>query len=480
MDADEVGLANWVIWANGTLVGGGWLNMTRLTDGTGMVRFDGLPAGTYVVSERLEYAPAGWYPTTSTTYVIDITSGAIMDIKIGNVLLGSIDGYKFYDKDMDGVMDEDEPGMVGWTILLTGVDDSGGVVSFFDITDEDGYYSFEGLHPGVYEVSEVLMPNWVATTELPVTVDVSGSTVGFDERVNIGNMQFATIWGYKFLDTYEASYPFWPNGLFDEDEYGLGNWMITLQGRDINGDLVSMVMYTQNDGDPEDIGLYAFTGLLPGMYWVNETMMWGYYATRPVANLVMVYPFPMGPVVIRIDFGNLLPSVDPELNFLLHAGWNLWSSPLVVDGGLTAKSLLAAIGPAGVMVTKLDTVSQTWKSYVVGDPDKFDFPVVLGQGYYVWASYNTVFKLKGDLVLDSTTPLAAGWNIMGYNSLEPIMASDALNMVDGTTAWMITYLDSETGKYVSYVKGDPAKFDFVVTPGRAYFIWVEGPGSVVY
>ncbi|HEX7391980.1 MAG TPA: hypothetical protein VF374_03410, partial [Thermoplasmata archaeon] len=80
----------------------------------------------------------------------------------------------------------------------------------------------------------------------------------------------------------------------------------------------------------------------------------------------------------------------------------------------------------------------------------------------------------------STTPLASGWNIMGYNSLEPIMASEALNLVDGTTAWMITYLDSETGKYVSFVKGDPAKFDFVVTPGRAYFIWVEGPGSVVY
>jgi protocatechuate 3,4-dioxygenase beta subunit len=477
LDEGEVGLPNWVIWLNGTLVGGGYLNMTRLTDSNGEVRFDGLPAGTYIVSERLEYAPPGWQPTTPWIVSVDITSGSQSRILMGNVLLGEIWGYKFYDKDLDGVMDEDEPGLEGWRIVLDGVDDMGMPVHMETWTNGAGYYMFPGLHPGVYWVSEIIPPTWEATTDLPVEVDVSGAQEEFVRQVNIGNIQYAVIWGYKFLDTYEDSYPFWPNGLFDGDEYGLGNWKITLQGRDINGNLVSMVQYTDNMGD---VGYYAFTGLLPGTYWVNETLLWGYYATRPVANLVMVYPFPMGPVVIRIDFGNLVPSVDPELNFVLHKGWNLWSTPLLVKGGLTAKGLLAAIGPAGVMVTKLDTASQKWVSYVFEDPDKFDFAIELGKGYYVWVSSYTVFQLRGDLVLDSTSPLSKGWNIMGYSSLEPIMASEALNMVSGTTAWMITYLDAETGKYISYVKGDPAKFDFVVTPGRAYFIWVEGPGSMVY
>ncbi|MBN1677609.1 MAG: hypothetical protein JW880_03640 [Candidatus Thermoplasmatota archaeon] len=477
LDVDEVGLANWVIWLNGTLVGGGYWNETLQTDGSGEVRFDGLPAGTYDISERLEYAPPGWYPTTPWEVTVDITSGARLRIEIGNVLLGKIWGYKFYDKDLDGVMDPDEPGLEGWTIVLDGVDDEGGIVHLEDVTDEDGYYEFAGLHPGIYNVTEVIPPTWEPTTELPVEIDVSGAMEEFVRQVNIGNIQYAIIWGYKFLDTYEDSYPFWPNGLFDCDEYGLGNWEITLEGRDINGNLVSMVQYTDN---MLDVGFYAFTNLLPGTYWVNETLMWGYYATRPVANLVMVYPFPMGPVMIRIDFGNLLPSVDPELNFALYSGWNLWSTPLKVEGGLTAKSLLEAIGLTGVMVTKLNTTSQKWESYVADDRIEMDFPIELGVGYYVWVSSDTVFKLKGDLMLDATAPLVAGWNIMGYNSLEPIMASEALDMVSGTTAWMITYLDAENGKYLSYVKGDRAEFDFVITPGRAYFIWVEGPGSMVY
>jgi hypothetical protein len=95
-------------------------------------------------------------------------------------------------------------------------------------------------------------------------------------------------------------------------------------------------------------------------------------------------------------------------------------------------------------------------------------------------SSDTVFKMKGDLAFHGKVPLVKGWNIMGYTSLKPVMASELLEMVDGSTAWMITYLDTEAGRYVSYVKGDLEKFDFVVTQGRAYFIWLEGSGSLVY
>jgi hypothetical protein len=315
--------------------------------------------------------------------------------------------------------------------------------------------------------------------DLPIVVDVSGSMVYFEVQVNIGNIQFAKICGYKFLDTYEDRYPFWPNGAFDGDEYGLGNWKITLQGWTEDGVYISLVQFTDNE---DNIGWYCFDRLLPGMYWVNETMMKGYYATRPISNLVMVYPHPQGPVCIRIDFGNLIPSPDPEMNFILKAGWNLWSVPMKVNG-LTAKGLLDAIGPSGLMVVKLDKATGKYVSWVRGDENipslaGNNFAIVLGSGYYVWANAATNFALLGILAPTTDSPLAAGWNIVGYNTLEPMYASELLSKAKGTNAWLIVEYDSSAGKYVSYVKGDPAKFDFLVTPGRAYYVWADGLGVI--
>jgi hypothetical protein len=117
-----------------------------------------------------------------------------------------------------------------------------------------------------------LQDGWQATTDLPVVIDASGAMSEWQASFNIGNIRFAKICGYKFLDTYEDAYPFWPNGVFDPDEYGLGNWRITLQGRTDGGELVSLVQFTDNE---DNIGWYCFDRLLPGMYWVNETLLKG-------------------------------------------------------------------------------------------------------------------------------------------------------------------------------------------------------------
>jgi hypothetical protein len=476
-DEAEQGLANWVIWINGTLVSGGWLNITRLTDSNGYFSVTGLPAGTYVVSERFEYAPAGWVPTTATSVVVTATSGVTETTSFGNAVFGVIKGLKFYDKDMDGVPDEGEPGLAGWEIILEGYTDQGVYVYRTTTTDANGLYYFDDVQPGVYDVTEVLSSaEWMNTTPLPQVVDVSGSMVYFEYLVEIGNVRFAKIHGYKFIDTYSDCWPFWPNGVFDEDEYGRGDWEITLQGWTTTGVWVDRVEYTDN---MVDIGYYEFDKVLPGTYWVNETLLWGYYATRPIANLVMVYPFPYGPVNIVIDFGNLIPNIDPEVNFVLEPGWNLWSTPIIVDE-LTAKGLLEIIGETALMVAKFDTKAGEYIVYVVDYKDVYDFPVLMGEGYYIWVSSKTSFVLKGTFESPSVRELDAAWNLVGYNSVRPAMASDLLQMVDGCTAIMVVYLDAETGRYEAYVVGDNLRYDFQMTPGRAYYIWVDGPGQIVY
>jgi hypothetical protein len=292
-------------------------------------------------------------------------------------------------------------------------------------------------------------------------------------NVDIGNVRYAKIWGYKFLDTYACDYPFWPNGVFDDGEFGLGNWKITLQGWTDTGVRVDEVRYTDN---VVKIGRYCFNNILPGMYWVNETMMFGYYATRPIANLIMVYPFPMGPVCIRIDFGNLVPTKDPQVPFVLEKGWNLWSTPLVVKG-LTAKSLLETIGPDAKAVTRLNETAGKYLSYALNYPDSYNFPIVLGDGYFVYVVKKTTFTLTGDLTSLSSIPVVKGWNLIGYDKLEGTTASHVMSSGVGCTVKALTYLDSENGVYKSFAKGYPSTYDFQMTSGRAFYVYVDAAGE---
>jgi hypothetical protein len=476
MDEDEVGLGGFVFWVNGTLAMGGFLNFTVITGSDGVAVLTDLPAGVYVVTEELSLSPPGWTPTTSIERIVVIGSGSVASLDFGNAIIGNITGEKFYDKDLDGVLDDNEPGLPGWTIILSGVNDEGDAVYRTTITDESGMYEFDQVVPGVYEITEVLMDDWKSMTELPVAIDVSGATE-IDVVVNIGNIRLAEVYGHKFLDKY-GNGPFGgPNGVFDEDESGLGNWRITLQGRTVLGELVDLSVLTDN---VEDIGLYEFSDLMPGTYWVNETLLFGYYATRPISNLIMIPSQMFGPFVFVIDFGNTIPAPDPQVQFQLHKGWNLWSAPIMVKG-LTAKSLLSAIGANGVVISKLVPDQHGYASYIAGVmPDSYDFEIKLGEGYYIWAKDTTVFSLKGDLSLSSAKNLVTGWNLIGYDRMEQTTASQLMASVSGGTALVITCLDSATGLYHSYTAEFPSAYDFVVTPGRAYFVFVDGAGTLAY
>jgi hypothetical protein len=180
--------------------------------------------------------------------------------------------------------------------------------------------------------------------------------------------------------------------------------------------------------------------------------------------------------VFSIDFGNVLPLPDPEVPFYLEKGWNLWSTPIVVDG-LTASSLLAAMGGSGLMVTALDEAERRYHSYVAGDRTEYDFAVEAGVGYFVYVTSDTSFTLTGYFPEVASTPLQEGWNFIGYSSLQPEMASQLLERVDGL---VLTCFDEESGRYVSYVYGDGAEYDYLVTPGNAYYVWVGAPCDLVF
>jgi hypothetical protein len=489
----EPGIQGWKI----TLVG--WLNdgpfpynptgatpvgpITVETDANGVWIFPDLLPGVYIITEEDR---DGWYHTTPASVSLAIASFyGVGEIKFGNVPLTTIYGYKFFDKDLDGERDLGEPGLDGWEIILE-KETSPDVWSLVATTTTDpvGMYEFAWLLPGKYRVSEVVKAGWTNTTPIPVEVVIPPYTVSHQLQpqwilVDIGNMRYSSIDGYKFLDAYGPDNS-WPNGVRDPGESGLGNWHITLEGRTVKGKYVFAETWTKNFGALSDIGYYCFGKLLPGTYWVNETVLTGWVPTKTSVNLIVVPAYPWGPPVrIVVDFANMLPDADPAMTFTLKRGWNLWSTPLDVPG-LTAKSLLAAIGPKATVVSQLNKTSGKYDSYLSVSPIRYNFAVVLGHGYYIWSSGDVSFTLHGWYLPSSQSYLAKGWNIIGYNGLEAITASELLSQVEGCSGTILTYIDPETGKYNSYIKGGPARYDFTVTPGRAYFMWADGSGAVVY
>lgn len=97
---------------------------------------------------------------------------------------GSICGYKFEDKNFNGIWDAGEPPLQGWTINITGDNISPQSIT----TDTLGRYCFDDLPPGTYTVSESQQSNWIQT--FPDFPGIHTVSVGVNEvisNVNFGN-----------------------------------------------------------------------------------------------------------------------------------------------------------------------------------------------------------------------------------------------------------------------------------------------------
>jgi hypothetical protein len=179
-DPGEPGLADWTIQLYDPS-GSTLLNSTT-TDAFGFYSFDSLPTGPYKVCEVI---PDGWFPsapTTSTPNCHNVTVNAHhteLSVDFGNYRKASLAGMKFNDLAGDGIKDVTDPGLAGWSIVISGPDGS------TQVTDVNGAYSAT-VTPGTYTVCETMQPGWMQT--FPATgFDCGSGMFGYQVTVVSGD-----------------------------------------------------------------------------------------------------------------------------------------------------------------------------------------------------------------------------------------------------------------------------------------------------
>jgi len=195
LDPGEEALADWTIFLdandNGQLDPG---ELSTVTDANGEYSFADLTPGDYTVAEVMQ---DGWEPLRGP-YDISLGAGEVVsDVNFGNQPVvpddpdptSEINGSKWHDIDCDGIWDDGEEGLAGWTIFLdannNGQLDAGEIST---VTDASGAYSFADLTAGDYVVAEVMQDGFQHT--FPEngnhTITLSAGEVASD--VNFGNI----------------------------------------------------------------------------------------------------------------------------------------------------------------------------------------------------------------------------------------------------------------------------------------------------
>ncbi len=279
-DAGEMGIENWNIMLLNDM---GVQIANTSTDTSGFYEFMSIFPGNYNVTEEMK---AGFTPTNVTSKMVTIENMDVTNVNFTNMpvvpTMGSISGFKFNDINGNGIWDPVEPGLANWTIVLTMPDGSTENTN----TNSDGFYMFNNLTPGNYNVSEVLQPGWVQTFPPNPIRSITLSAGENVTDVDFGNMLVTVngnISGFKINAA---------NGM------GLQGWTIRLIGIVGKGAGTRVIrMNTTTNAD----GFYMFNDLPAGRYILREEHQKGFV---PVGSPVKHITLTLGENSMNNNFTN--------------------------------------------------------------------------------------------------------------------------------------------------------------------------------
>jgi uncharacterized repeat protein (TIGR01451 family) len=289
-DAGESGLENWIINANGTDGMGNVVTMSATTNASGYYEFK-LKPGIYTITEEQQ---AGWtcsYPAGCQWNVTLISQQVDSGNNFGNWYPATKSGMKFEDEDADGIKDDGELGLSGWTIQAW----QGATKVTETTTDSAGNYIISGLTPGTYTFKEVNQDGWTCSYPNPCEWTVTLTSHQVDEGNDFGNWYPATKKGMKFEDL-DA------DGVKDAGESGLEGWTIYADLND-NSQLDANEPYDVTDAS----GIYEISSLTPGDYVFREVGQDGWTCSYP-ADCKYAVTLTSSDIDAGNNFGNWYPA----------------------------------------------------------------------------------------------------------------------------------------------------------------------------
>jgi len=163
----------------------------------------------------------------------------------------------------------------------------------------------------------------------------------------------------------------------------------------------------------------------------------------------------------------------------LYKGWNLISPMLYIPpGNRTPATLLASVlGNVDIVWGDYDPANGTWKSYIQGGPSSLT-EIRDGKGYWINMTAADTLNLSA---LGSELPdppevppsynVVKGWNLIGFKSTTPELASNYLAGIDGKYTVIYGY-NAAADIYFTVQSGDSLQ------PGYGYWIAITEAGTI--
>lgn len=309
-DGGENGVAGWTVYLDldnsGTLNNdaAGTPEPSAVTNRDGSYSINRLVPNTYRVGEVMQ---TGWTATAPVSQDVIVTAGRSTKADFFNFSGGDIAGTVWNDLNQDSVRATDpvsgsftDPGLAGWTVFLDLNNDRlPGADEPATITAADGSYSFVGLPPGDYEVTEVLPTGWDVPSRFDIrqTAAVVARQQAVQDFANF-SLTNGSIQGVIWNDTNA-------NGIRETDpttgefsEPGLADWTVFLDTNK-NAILDAGERSTLTDAN----GNYAFISLDAGDYEVTEVLPVG-WDVSPAFDSRQTVAVTGGEVSTSGDFAN--------------------------------------------------------------------------------------------------------------------------------------------------------------------------------
>jgi uncharacterized repeat protein (TIGR01451 family) len=428
-----------------------------VTDANGFYAFPGIPNGSYIVRVDTSTLPSTAYAQTvdpdgtlNNETPVTVNNADVVDRNFGYELRpGAISGA-ICDGDGDGLCNDpgDAP-LEGVTVILTWAGPDGILgtpddVTYSDVTDVNGAYSFTDLEPGRYQITKINPPDYpfsIADADggnpNSITVVLAVNQIRTNQDFEV-DPALSSIGDRVWLDENG-------DGVQDAGEAGIAN--VTVQLFDDANNLIATTVTDSN-------GNYIFTGLLPGDYVVtvdttslaaglaaNPTYDYDGIATPHTTAMTLAAGQEFGEADFGYNWVSPDDSQDPEPGATGAIGDRVW-----VDADGDGVQDPGEPGLAGVSVE------------LYSDPD--------GDGVYDTLAATTATDANGNYIFDD---LAAGAYVVVVNDGNPPAGYTQTGDPDGT-------LDNQTTQPVILAPGDVfVNADFGYEPSQSSTI-----GDLIY